>query len=117
MEPAVDFAAQTGKAREDAPRAGVRQLIHTRGEVRAAPAALAARGEAWLSQAAGLMPEARRRLRGARRRLADFGARAEANVRDAAVVTNRYVQARHRMAVGSAAGLGLALGAMLFRCS
>jgi ElaB/YqjD/DUF883 family membrane-anchored ribosome-binding protein len=117
MEPAVDFVSQTEAARHDAytPADGVQELMRTRGEVRAALSALAAHGAAWVTQAAGLSPVAQRRLRGAQRQLADFGVRAGANVRDAAVVADRYVQARPWTAVGVAAGIGLVLGTILFR--
>jgi ElaB/YqjD/DUF883 family membrane-anchored ribosome-binding protein len=117
MEPAVDFVTQTREARgeDSAPPHGVRELTRTRDEMRAALDALIAHGEAWVAHTAGLSPAAQERLRVARRRIADLGARAGAGARDTAVVADRYVHAQPWIAIGVAAGLGVAIGAMIFR--
>lgn len=118
MEPAVDFVAQTREARGDSVSPhGADELMRTRDDMRKAFAALVAHGEAWIAQTAGLSPAAQERLRVARRRMADFGARAGATARDTAVVTDRYVHAKPWLAVGFAAGMGLVVGAILFRRS
>jgi ElaB/YqjD/DUF883 family membrane-anchored ribosome-binding protein len=119
MEPAVDFVTQTAEARGARPASphDAQELMRTRDDMRAAFAALVAHGEAWVSHVAGLSPEAQERLRGARRRVADLGARARAGAHDTAAAADRYVRAQPWIAVGLAAGLGLAVGALLFRRS
>jgi len=95
MEPAVDFVTQTREARGGDPASphGVRELTRTRDDMRAALTALIAHGEAWVAETAGLSPAAQERLRVARRRLADLGARAGAGARETATATDRYVHA------------------------
>src|SRR5512135_1977407 len=105
MEPAVDFVTQTAEARGARPASPhVAELTRTRDDMRAALAALRAHGAAFVANAAGLSPEAQERLRIARRRIADFSARAGASARDTAAVADRYVHAQPWMAAGLAAG-------------
>ena len=117
MEPAVDFVTQTAEARGARPALphGAQELMRTRDDMRAAFAALIAHSEAWVSHATGLSPETQERLRVARRRIADLGASAGASARDTAAVADRYVRAQPWLAVGLATGLGLVVGALLFR--
>jgi ElaB/YqjD/DUF883 family membrane-anchored ribosome-binding protein len=117
VEPAVDFVTRAAEARGARPASlhGTDELMRTRDDMRAAFATLIAHGEAWMAHTVGLSPEAQERLRLARRRVADLSARAGASARDKAAVADRYVHAQPWFAVGLAAGLGLAIGALLFR--
>ena len=126
MEPPVDFRTQTRDAR-DAGAAGAldgsSELIRTRDELAGAFRTLVAAGEELMRQTTNLpgdaVVQARERFRealtAAQSRVGEFSAQAREKGRTAAVAADRYVHDEPWTAIGVAAGVGLAAGALLFR--
>jgi len=126
MEPPVDFSTQTRDARDSGAAGahdGSSELIRTRDELAGAFRTLVAAGEELMRQTSNLpgdaVVQARERFRealtAAQSRIGEFGAQAREKGRTAAVAADRYVHDEPWMAIGVAAGVGLAAGALLFR--